>query len=139
MLEINNWFFVQLATFILLLVILNKLLFRPLLALFREREESTKGALEQARTLDREKDELLRQMEEKLAAARTSAREAFEGLSSEGMDAQRGFLEAARDEALEIHGKARADLDSAVEKARASLKADVDSFAQLIVEKLIGA
>jgi F-type H+-transporting ATPase subunit b len=139
MLDVNYWFFAQLANFILLLIILNSLLYKPFLRLFREREEKTQGALEKAKSLDSEKDGLLSQMDAKLAQARGKARTSFEELSKEGADMQRSALEAAQNEAVEINRKAKADLEAATEKARASLKSDVETFAKQIVQKLVGA
>lgn len=139
MLDVNYWFFAQLANFILLLIILNSLLYKPFLRLFREREEKTQGALEKAKSLDSEKDGLLSQMDAKLAEARGKARTSFEELSKEGADMQRSALEAAQNEAVEINRKAKADLEAATEKARASLKSDVETFAKQIVQKLVGA
>ncbi len=139
MLDITYWFFVQLANFILLLILLNKLLFKPFLRLFKEREDNTKGALERARALDGEKDDALRQIDIKLSDARGKARIIFEELSNEGIDSQRKTLESAQNEAVEINRKAKADLEAAAEKASTSLKQDVQSFAQQIVRKLVGA
>ena len=48
MLEINGWFFAQLANFLLLLIILNAILYKPILRIFKERESSTSGFLEDA-------------------------------------------------------------------------------------------
>jgi F-type H+-transporting ATPase subunit b len=139
MLDVNAWFFAQLANFIFLLIILNAILYKPFLRLFRERDENTKGALEKAKALDSEKDGLLAQIDAKLAEARGKARMSFESLSKEGADMQRSALDAAQNEAVDINRKAKADLEAATEKARASLRSDVETFAKQIVEKLVGA
>ena len=139
MLEINYWFFVQLANFILLLIILNTILFKPMLRLFSQREENTRGALDRARELDREKDEVIAEIDKKLSGARNEARAIFEELSGQGLDGQRGAIEAAQQDAVDINRKAKGDLEAAVEKARASLKSDVEKFARQIVGKLVGA
>jgi F-type H+-transporting ATPase subunit b len=139
MLDVNAWFFAQLANFIFLLIILNAILYKPFLRLFKERDENTKGALEKAKALDSEKDGLLAQIDAKLAEARGKARTSFETLSKEGADIQRSALEASQNEAVEINRKAKVELEAATEKARASLKSDVETFAKQIVEKLVGA
>jgi len=139
MLDVNYWFFAQLANFILLLIILNAILYKPFLRLFRERDENTRGAIEKAKALDSEKDGLLAQIDAKLAEARGKARTSFEALSKEGADMQRSALEATQNEAVEINRKAKADLEAATEKARAALQSDVETFAKQIVEKLVGA
>ena len=139
MLEINYWFFAQFANFILLLLILNKILFQPMLRLFKERDDRTRGALEGAKALDKEKDTLMENIEKKLAGGRAEARTIFEELSSEGMGLQRSEVESAQNEAVEINRKAKAELETAVAQARASLKSDIDTFAKQIVERLVGA
>jgi len=139
MLEINYWFFVQLANFILLLLILNKMLYKPMLRLFKERDDSTRGALENAKALDGEKDAVMEGIEAKLAEARTEARTIFEQLSSEGLGLQRSAVESAQNEAVDINRKAKAELETAVQQARASLKSDIDTFAKQIVQRLVGA
>ncbi|HBH61266.1 MAG TPA: hypothetical protein DDX85_05905 [Nitrospiraceae bacterium] len=139
MLDVNEWFFAQLANFILLLIILNAILYKPFLRLFRERDENTRGAIEKAKALDSEKDGLLAQIDAKLAEARGKARTTFEALSKEGADMQRSALEATQNEAVEINRKAKADLEAATQKARAALQSDVETFAKQIVQKLVGA
>lgn len=138
MLEINNWFFVQLANFVLLLILLNIILFRPFLRLFKERDASTKGALETAKALDREKDDVLAQIDATLFGARSKAKIIFEGLSREGLEHQKSTLESAQNDAVDINRKAKEELEAAAEKARAGLKADIETFSKQIVEKLVG-
>ncbi|MEN8263624.1 MAG: ATP synthase F0 subunit B [Nitrospirota bacterium] len=134
-----TWFFVQLATFLSLIFILNTMLFKPMLRLFKEREEGTKGSLGSAKAMDSEKDEVLAKIEEKLSEARRNARTAFEGLSNEGLDEQKKALDSAQNEAVEINRKAKEELNAAADKARAGLKSDIESFSKQIVEKLVGA
>ena len=139
MLDINGWFFVQLANIVILFLFLNYVLFQPFLRLFQEREDNTEGALEKARELDQEKDTLLASIDKKLNAARSTARSNFEEASDEGIEIQKKALETAQAEAMEINKKAKADLEAAADKARASLKSDVEAFSKQIVEKLVGA
>lgn len=138
MLDINQYFFWQLINFILLFLILNQFLFKPFLRLFKEREDHTKGALERARSLDKEKDELLSQIDSQLSEARNRARLTFEGLSKEGLEEQRKAIKSTQDEAVEINRKAKLDIEAAVEKARTALKLDIENFARQIVDKLAG-
>lgn len=138
MLDINQYFFWQLINFILLFLILNQFLFKPFLRLFKEREDHTKGALERARALDKDKDELISQIDLQLSEARNRARLTFEGLSSEGLEEQRKVIKSTQDEAVEINRKAKLDIEAAVEKARAALKSDIENFARQIVDKLAG-
>jgi F-type H+-transporting ATPase subunit b len=139
MLDINGWFFVQLANFFILFIVLNTLLFKPVLRQFKEREEKTSGALEKAREMDKQKDAVITRIDERLLDARNKAREVFEESSNEGMSVQKEALGSAQNEAVEINRKAKEDLKAAAEKARAGLKSDIEAFSKNIVEKLVGA
>ncbi len=139
MLEVNGWFFVQLANFLILLFLLNTILFKPLLKLFKERDDNTKGALDSAAAMDRDKDDVLAQIEEKLSGARTEARSIFENLSNEGLEVQKSSVQSAQNESIEINKKARAELEAATDKARNALKSDIEAFSKQIVDKLVGA
>ena len=138
MLEINGWFFAQLANFLLLLIILNAILYKPILRIFKERESSTSGFLEDAKAMDREKDGLMAQMDARLSDARSKAKSIFESISEEGKAAQKEVVGSAQNESVAINKKAREDIEAATEKARASLKGDIESFSKKIVEKLVG-
>ena len=139
MLEVNGWFFVQLANFLILLFLLNTILFKPILKLFKERDDNTKGALESANGMDREKDDVLAQIEEKLSGARTEARSIFENLSNEGLEVQKSSVQSAQNESVEINKNAKAELETATNTARNALKSDIEAFSKQIVEKLVGA
>ena len=138
MLEINGWFFAQLANFLLLLVILNAILYKPILRIFEERKSSTTGFLEEAKAMDKDKDKLMAQIDAKLSDARSSAKSIFESLSEEGKAAQKKAVGSAQNESVEINKKTRADIEAATDQARASLKGDIESFSKKIVEKLVG-
>ncbi|RJQ44732.1 MAG: hypothetical protein C4538_09680 [Nitrospiraceae bacterium] len=139
MLELNKWFFVQLANFLLLLLLLNIILFKPLLRLFKERDKGINGSLETAKAMGQEKDKVISQIDAKLTEGRIKAKTIFENESKEGIAAQKQALDSARSEASELNKKAKAELGGAMEKARTSLKSDVENFARQIMEKLVKA
>ena len=138
MLELNKWFFVQLANFLLLLVVLNIILFKPMLRLFNEREKNTTGFLNDAKVMDKEKDEAFSEIDAKLADARDKAKAIFEEFSAAGIETQKLAVDSAKNEALEINKKSKQEIETATDKARAALKADIENFSKKIVEKLVG-
>jgi len=139
MLELNKWFFAQLANFLLLLLLLNIILFKPLLRIFKERDAGINGALDSAKSMDKEKDGIMAQIDAKLSDGRTRAKTVYEELSKQGIEIQKQALTTAQNEAAGLNKNAKDELGSAVEKARASLKSDVESFSRQIVEKLVKA
>jgi F-type H+-transporting ATPase subunit b len=139
MLEFNNWFFVLAANFLVLLFILNKILFQPILKVFQEREDAIDGSLDAAKQMEMKKEEAMAKMKAELAEAAQSAREAYEEKKAEGQAKQKELLDAANAEAAKIIGDARAKLKAESDKARGALKADVEKFSEEIANKLIKA
>lgn len=140
MLDIEfKWLVVLLVNFLVLVYILNILLFRPLLALFNERESSVKGSLDAAKEMDRKKEEGLDTMNKDLSAARHKAKDAFEKLREEGLISQKALMSNAESEATAMLQKAREELKVEAEKAKTALKADAEKFSEDIVRKLVKA
>jgi len=140
MLDIDKfWLLVLTANFLGLIYILNVILFRPLLKLFNERESLVQGSLDAAKDMNSKKEEGIERMNKELSDARTRAKEAFEGLRSEGLEVQKSLLSDAESIAAGMLQKAREELRSEGEKARQALKADIDKFSDEIVRKLVNA
>lgn len=137
MLEFNKWFFVLVVNFFVLLFILNAILFKPLLKIFKEREDSVKGDLDAAKDMREKSEEGIARLNRELAESRSKAKELFETLKAEGVNKQRDVLSAAEAEAVATLEKARAEIKADAERARQSLRADVDKFSDEIVRKLV--
>jgi len=137
MLELNKWFFVQLANFLILLVLLNIILFKPLLQLFKERDSKTRGFLDEAKKMDEERERLLSEIDKKITAANEEAKKIHEQLYNEGVNVHRECIKQAHEEASKISEEARNKIEAETRMARERLRADVEIFANKIVEKLI--
>lgn len=133
-----NWTFIVLAiNFIVLLFILNAILFKPLLRIFKERDDTVKGALDTAKEMNEKREEGIARMNRELSETRTKAKEIFEALKTEGLSKQREMLSATEAEAVGTLEKARAEIKAEAQKARQALRADVDKFSDEIVRKLV--
>lgn len=138
MLELNKWFFVLALNFFILLFILRAILFKPLLNLFKQREDTVREALEAAKEMSNKREEHIARLNRELAEARNKAKETFEALRAEGIKQQKEILSAAEAEASRMLEKAKAEIRVEAEKARKALRADVDKFSDEIVRKLVG-
>jgi F-type H+-transporting ATPase subunit b len=138
MIDIDWTLFAQIINFLLLVFLLNVVLFRPIRNALRERqakllaqEAEINLLTDQGRSLE---DEIL----EELAAARRAGAGARETLKQEGAQAEATLLdEVKRQVELEwatVEKKIKADMA----KARASLKTQTQSFAQLLATKILG-
>lgn len=137
MLEFNQWYFVLVANFIILYFILSSLLFKPLAKLFKERENSIKGALDDAKSMSSKKEEYVIKMNVELQDTRKKAKDIYSSSREAGVSQQMEVLRKSEEEALAMLEKARQELRVETEKARSILRADVDKFSEEIVRKLV--
>jgi F-type H+-transporting ATPase subunit b len=138
MLDIHlKWLIVLAINFLVLLFILNAILFKPLLKIFKEREDTVKGALETTKEMQQKREDGIARLNRELAESRSKAKEVFDSLRSEGINKQKEILSATEAEALSILNKAKDEIRAEAEKARTALKADVDKFSDEIVRKLV--
>jgi len=140
MLDIElKWLLVLTGNFLGLVFILNIILFKPMLKVFRERESLTKGSLDAAKEMSSRREEGIERMNKEIAEARSKAKEAFEGSRNDGLAVQKSLLSDAETVAAGMLQKAREELRSEGERARQSLKADIEKFSDEIVRKLVNA
>lgn len=140
MLDIHlKWLLVLMANFLILLFLLNEILYKPLLKIFKERDDATKGSLKAAQEMHSRKDEGMSRLNKEISDARVRAKEAFETLRSEGVTRQKEVLSGAEAKAAAMLQQAREELKTEVEKARQSLRADVEKFSDEIVRKMVKA
>jgi F-type H+-transporting ATPase subunit b len=137
MLEFNWTFFASAINFLVLLFILNAILFKPLLKIMKEREDTVKGNLDSARDMTGKREESIAGLNRELAESRSKAKDIFESLKAEAVSKQKEVHSAAEAEAASILEKARAEIKAEAEKARKALRADVDKFSDEIVRKLV--
>ncbi|MFQ3573887.1 MAG: ATP synthase F0 subunit B [Thermodesulfovibrionales bacterium] len=137
MLEFNNWYFVLLANFLILLVVLNAILFQPIKKVLKEREGSINDMLADAKSMMAKKDELLKKINLDLTDAKIKAKETYEKYRQEGIAYQKDVMSRAEADAVEMIEKARKDIKEQTEKARAALRSDIEKLASEIMNKLV--
>jgi F-type H+-transporting ATPase subunit b len=74
MIDIDATFFVQIANFLVLILILGRILYRPLLRVLEERRQRTEGTRAMVEKVDEQGAELLVSYEADMAVARSAAR-----------------------------------------------------------------
>ncbi len=139
MLELElKGFILQLINFLVLLWLLNIILFKPLLRLFKSREDHINGSLDSAKSMDMEKEDLLQKTKAHLSEARNKAKIIFEDLNNDGLTIQKNLVDEARQDSSEINIKAKKELEAEVNKTKESLREHVETFSRQIVEKMVG-
>jgi F-type H+-transporting ATPase subunit b len=136
--DIDNTIFVQGAIYLLLVVILNPLLFKPWLAAQRRRHDAIEGAIDKAKRLRDDADLLSSEYDTKLAAARDRALDERSRIRRQEETEQAARLAAVRDESAKTLESERARVDDEARKARHALSGRVDELAEQITLKLLG-
>jgi F-type H+-transporting ATPase subunit b len=126
-----------LVIFLLVIVVLGKFAWGPLLSGLQQREEFIRRSLEEAKA-DREASEArLQEYEEKLAEANAEAAAIVEKGKSEGENLRAGIEEKARDEADKMVDRARREIELAKRTAIKDLYATSSSLATEIASRIV--
>lgn len=138
MIDINVSLLYQLINFLVLLVALNFILFKPIRQIMLEREQNISSAFGDAKAAQERMQSQLAQYNAMLAEAKQKSTAVYNGMYQQGLDAQRDMIAAERTKAGEMLDKARAEVLAASNAARAELKKDAERLSQDITTKLLG-
>ena len=137
LINIDKSLIIQAINFAILLFVLHRLLYKPLLATMEERTSAIKRSLDEAQAA---RAEAARQGEEnaaRLKAAYAEAAAIHEQARREAAEEQRRLVDAARAESQRMIESAKAQLDADVRRAREELRREVSEIALGVAEKLI--
>jgi F-type H+-transporting ATPase subunit b len=138
MIDIDWTVYAQIINFLLLVFLMNVVLFRPIRNVLRDRQAKLLAQEAEINAMTDKGRSLEDEIKEELAAARRAGAGAREALKQEGAQAEATLLdEVKRQVEIEwatVEKKIKADMD----KARASLKTQAQTFAQLLATKILG-
>ena len=129
--------FIQAFNFIILLVLLTKLLYKPLLAKMDERTNAIQKSLDEAQAARAEAQKERDEFATKIQAAHAEAQGIRAAALKDAADEQRRLVDAARAEAARLVASARQEMDQDVRRARQALRQEVADLAIAISERLI--
>jgi len=138
MIDINVTLLIQLANFIVLLIALNFLLFKPIRQVMLEREQGISSAFGDAKSAQERMQGILDRYNASLAEAKQKAVTSYNTIYQQGLDAQRDMISAERAKAGEMLDKARAEIAAESTGARAELKKEAERLSREITSKLLG-
>jgi len=137
LLSVDGSLFVQMALFLVLMAVLNKLLFKPTLEAVNLREERTTGARDEADRLREDADGKIAEFDRRMKESRQSANEERKKLRDEGAGRRQELVDAARSEANELTEGGRKELAAATSEARKGVTAAADALSGQIVARLL--
>jgi F-type H+-transporting ATPase subunit b len=129
----------QIVNFLLVLYLLNRFLFRRVLALIDERQARIAKGLEQAEAAARDRELARAEREAALDEARSEAQAMIARATKIAEDSRVEIVAAARAEAEKVTARARDEINAEKEKALSELRAYVADLALDAAGKLVRA
>ena len=127
----------QALAFVLLVWVLKRMAWKPLLKLLEERREKIRSGLEQIEQAMRDLEKLKRDYEHARAHIEDEARQKLQQAIDEGKRVARELQDQARREARSILDKAKEDIALEVAKAKVTLRNEIADLALRATERLI--
>ncbi len=135
--ELNATIFVQVFIFMTLLLCLSGLLFKPILALFEEREKRIDGAKKEAAEMITLAEEKGRHFDLEYEKARVEARHALSSLKSEADKEHSLFLARVKKDAKEKLERAERELQEEEHLIRAQFHDTSEALSKDVIRALM--
>jgi F-type H+-transporting ATPase subunit b len=137
MIELNVTFFIQFVNFLITLMVLNLILYRPIRSILKRRAEHLANKLAEVEDFNAQAEQKLASYEEALATARGEAQAVRVSRQEEGYGEETTIVASATKEASSFIGAARQEIASETEAALATLKGKVDEYAKATTGKIL--
>ena len=127
----------QVAGFLVLLFILKKFAWKPILALLETRREKIASGFSEIERAKQELATLRNDYDKRLAQIEEEARAKLQEAIGEGKKLSREIQDSARGQAKELLEKTKSDIELEVAKARVILRKEIANLAFAATERLI--
>lgn len=138
MIEVTSALPIQIVNFIVLILLMNLVLYRPVRKILKERKNKVQGLEEAIESSQRDVAESEEVFKGKMSGARKRGGQEKEAMEQAGQAEERRIID-------EINEKARADLDAVraqiardAEQAKRKLEGEIKGFSVAIAEKILG-
>ena len=138
MIKLDWTLLLQFANFMILLVVLNVLLFKPLRAVMAARKATIDGDLAKARSLDEQVQSQVAEYEAKLQEARQRGSQERTALRQAAQAEEARLLGNANEKASQRLQSLKDQVAGEAEVARQGLRSETDALARQIAGKVLG-
>lgn len=123
---------------VVLTLVLNQFLFKPLRSIIDERQRRTDEARKQLAEARAVQDQRIDEIEQRLKEARRAAFEIREAAARSGRATRDELMAEARREANKVVDEARQEIAADLDTARKDLEGEAERLAQMIAERILG-
>jgi F-type H+-transporting ATPase subunit b len=131
-------FIIQIVNFLILMLVLNVLLYKPVRKFLADRTAEIAGGHEKAAEVDRDVQDKMTQYEDRLREAKIKASEERGILKKAALAEETSILDKARKEATDSVNALKGQVAKEAAEAREYLKEQTQSLSLEICEKVLG-
>ena len=128
---------ILIALFVAAIVLLNKILFTPLMELDEKREQLTSGTSNEAKELKLKAEQTIKQYNEKINEARVQTQEERTLIRKEAQSSAAEMMERARTDATSLLDDAKTKINNEAAAIREKIKPEIEMIAKDVASKLI--
>ena len=136
---LSGTFITMAVNFLIMMIILVRILYRPLRQMLAERSQKIGNDLKEAQASREKFEQLESDAKSALQAAQVQASQILECARTEAEKIRAELLAKARQEADDLRQQHQAELERATRAAQSELRAGTVSVALLAVQKIIGS
>jgi F-type H+-transporting ATPase subunit b len=138
MISINATLILQVVHIIILILILNRLMFRPILRLTVERKKYFRSTKDEINEILHETERLREEFESVQRDARKDASQEAAKIRGTGMNLAQDHIEESKKAVSSIRIEAEADAEKETDKVKVHLPGEAKTLADEITERLMG-
>lgn len=138
MISIDGSLIFQIVNFLVMIIVLNALLYKPIRKIIRERNEKISGYETDISGLTDQVDSRLKEIDDKLAEARRDGYLKKDELKGAGFEVEKEIVAKATDEAEGEIQKIKDQIKGEISSARETLKAEIEIFSRELAQKVLG-
>jgi F-type H+-transporting ATPase subunit b len=138
LLSINETIIVQLISFLIFLFIINRVMFRPLRGLMKQRADHVSKIKSDVLAADNEYEQIFHQINERGSAVKSEAFAIREKLEKSGAGEASEIIASARQDIADLKKKMDIELENQISKAREYIETESEALASSVMEKILG-
>ena len=138
MINIDGSLFIQIVNFLLIMILLNYVLYRPIRGILKERRAKFEAFESSIGDLTARADGRVKEIETQLVEARRDGFNRKDEIKNLGVEEEKKIIEAASGQAEAEVQKIQDQITGEITQARNQLKAEIDMFSKELAEKVLG-
>lgn len=137
LITINETMVIQLVSFLIFMFIMNRIMFRPLRKVMKERDDYITNLESEIGGAEKELEKINRQLREEEVSVRQDALNAKEELEKSGSQEAEGIFNVTRDEIEVLKTKAEKEIEAQIFEAKKYIRTESETLAVQIMEKIL--